>query len=33
MAVIVNRENPFNGLSSEQVRNIYLGKVRDWSEL
>lgn len=33
VAVIVNRENPFDGLSREQVRNIYLGRVTDWTEL
>jgi phosphate transport system substrate-binding protein len=33
IAVIVHRENPFSGLTSEQVRNIYLGNVKDWSEL
>jgi phosphate transport system substrate-binding protein len=33
IAVIVNRENPLDGLSREQVKNIYLGGVTDWSEL
>ncbi|MDR1148773.1 MAG: substrate-binding domain-containing protein [Spirochaetaceae bacterium] len=33
VAVIVNRENQFDGLSREQVRNIYLGNVTDWTEL
>ncbi|MDR0382801.1 MAG: substrate-binding domain-containing protein [Spirochaetaceae bacterium] len=33
IAVIVNRENPFNALSREKVRDIYLGKIADWAEL
>ncbi|MDR1363533.1 MAG: substrate-binding domain-containing protein [Spirochaetaceae bacterium] len=33
VAVIVNRQNPFDDLSQEQVRDIYLGEIRDWSEL
>lgn len=33
IAVIVNKENPLEGLSSEQVKSIYTGEVTDWSEL
>ncbi len=33
IAVIVNNENSFSGLTSEQVRSIFTGEVSDWSEL
>jgi phosphate transport system substrate-binding protein len=33
IAVIVNRGNPFDALSREQVKNIYLGNITDWDEL
>lgn len=33
IAVIVNRANPVNGLSSEQIRNVFTGSVTDWSAL
>jgi phosphate transport system substrate-binding protein len=33
IAVIVNRENPLDGLSREQVKAIYSGRVTDWSDL
>ncbi len=31
IAVIVNKANPVNGLSSEQVKNVFTGSVTDWS--
>lgn len=29
----VNKENPVNNLSSEQIRGIYSGKIKDWKEI
>jgi phosphate transport system substrate-binding protein len=31
IAVVVNKANPVNGLTSEQVCGIYTGKITDWS--
>ena len=33
IAVIVNKENPVDDISSEQIKNIYLGQTTDWSEI
>lgn len=33
IAVIVNKDNAVDGLTSRQVRSIYLGEVQTWSEL
>lgn len=33
IAVIVNKENPTEELSSEQVQSIYTGETTDWAEL
>ena len=33
IAVIVSNDNPVDGLTSEQVRNIYMGEITDWSEV
>ncbi|MDD6088227.1 MAG: substrate-binding domain-containing protein [Desulfovibrionaceae bacterium] len=33
IAVIVNRSNPVNGLTSEQIRDVFTGVVTDWSAL
>lgn len=33
IAVIINKENPTEELSSEQVKSIYVGESTDWSEL
>ncbi len=33
IAVIVNPENPVDNLSKEQIRDIFLGQITDWSEL
>ncbi|MDR2659051.1 MAG: substrate-binding domain-containing protein [Spirochaetaceae bacterium] len=33
IAIIVNRENPLDGLSREQIKDIYLGGITDWLEL
>ena len=33
IAVIVSPENPVEGLTSEQVRNIYIGEITEWSEV
>ncbi len=33
IAIIVNNDSPIEELTSEQVRDIYLGSISDWSEL
>jgi phosphate transport system substrate-binding protein len=33
IAIIVNPENPIGGLSLEQVRQVFSGKVKNWKEL
>ncbi|KAA9239737.1 MULTISPECIES: substrate-binding domain-containing protein [Aerococcus] len=33
IAVIVNKENPTDDLSVDQIRGIYTGEILDWSEL
>lgn len=33
IAVIVNKENTVNELTSEQVKNIFIGSTKDWAEL
>ena len=33
IAVIVSLDNPVNGQTTEQVRDIYMGEITDWSEV
>ena len=33
IAVIVHSSNPIQGLTIEQIRNIYIGKITNWKEL
>lgn len=33
IAVIVNPDNPVSGLTTEQLRDIYAGKITNWSEV
>ena len=33
IAVIVSNDNPVNGLTTEQVRDIYMGEITEWSEM
>lgn len=33
IAVIVNKENTIDGLTTEQVKQIYVGEITDWSSL
>ena len=33
IAVIANQENPVAGLTTEQIREIFLGNITNWSEL
>lgn len=33
IAVIVNNDNPIDGLTSEQIMKIYTGEINNWSEI
>ena len=33
IAVIVNLDNPVDGLTTKQVRDIYVGEITEWSEI
>jgi len=33
IAVVVNHENPLNGLKSEEVKAIYMGNIDKWTEI
>ena len=33
IAVVVSNDNPVNGLTTQQVRSIYMGEITDWSEV
>ena len=33
IAVIVNKENPTDGLPSDQVKSIYVGDTTDWADV
>ncbi|MCI5649928.1 MAG: substrate-binding domain-containing protein [Fusicatenibacter sp.] len=33
IAVIVNNENPIDGLTSEQVKSIFVGETTDWADV
>ena len=33
IAVIVNNANPIEDISSEQIKQIYVGEITDWSEV
>ena len=33
ISVIVNTENPIDNLTSEQVRQIYVGEVTSWADV
>jgi phosphate transport system substrate-binding protein len=33
IVVIVNNDNPVNNLTAEQVRDIFIGEITDWSEV
>ena len=33
IAVVVNKKNPANGLTKEQVRKIFVGEITKWSEV
>ena len=33
LAVIVHPDNPINSFSTQQIRDIYLGKIRNWKQL
>ena len=33
IAVIVNKENPTDGLTSDQVKSIYVGDTTDWADV
>lgn len=33
LAVVVNRENPVAGLTVEQIRNVFSGKITNWKDI
>ena len=33
VAVVVNKDNPVSELTAEQIKQIYLGEITDWSEV
>lgn len=33
IAIIVNHENPLDDMSSEEVKNIFKGEIKEWTEL
>lgn len=33
VAIVVHKDNPIKGLTSAQIRDIYAGKITDWSEV
>ena len=33
LAVIVNKKNPVNNLTTAQIKDIYLGKIKNWKEV
>ncbi len=33
IAVVVNNDNTLDDLTSDQIKNIYLGEITDWSEI
>lgn len=33
IAVIVNKKNPTDGLTSDQVKSIYVGDTTDWADV
>ena len=33
LAIIINHKNPVNNISTEQIKAMYLGKIKNWSEL
>jgi phosphate transport system substrate-binding protein len=33
LAIIINKQNPVNNITTEQVKAMYLGKIKNWSEL
>ena len=33
LAIIINKKNPVNNITTDQIKKIYLGKITNWSEL
>ncbi len=33
LAIIVNKQNPVSNLTTEQIKDIYLGKITNWSQV
>ncbi len=33
IAVVVNHENPVDGLTSEEINGIFRGEIKEWTEL
>ncbi len=33
LAIIVNKKNPVNNITTDQIKKIYLGQIKNWSEI
>jgi phosphate transport system substrate-binding protein len=33
LAIIINKQNPVNNITTEHVKKMYLGQIKNWSEL
>ena len=33
LAIIINKKNPVNNITTEQIKGIYLGRITNWSQL
>lgn len=33
LAIIINKQNPVNNITTEQIKKMYLGQITNWSEL
>jgi len=33
LAIIINKKNPVNNITTEQIKSMYLGKIKNWSQL
>ncbi len=33
LAIIINKKNPINNITTEQIKAMYMGKIKNWSQL